>query len=124
MKTLFRTYWDYKSVEEVLDYMEFELLISTDEEGETCLKLHDLQGANLSNIEDETFYDFAEVMDRLSGGYLEDYYISPTLEEFQDRLEDWSSLDDLCSQLLSLPECEIEDWLWDINIIQLFSNCN
>lgn len=122
MTNLTRTYWDYKTVEEVLDLMDFELLVSVDEEGEPCLKLHDLQGANLADIESEEFYDFASLMDRLSGAYLQDYILSGIEEEFGERLSDWATYDELCNQLLALPECEIEHWLWDINVIQLFYN--
>lgn len=117
---IMRTYWDYKIVEEVLDDMEFELLISKNEDGETILKLRDLQGANLADIESEEFEDFDSLMGRLSGAYCDDYFLEPILEEFNE-IDEWEDCADLYHQLMNLPHERIKDWLWTINVLGLFA---
>lgn len=116
-----RTYWDDKIVEEVLDYMEFELLISKNEDGELVLKLHDLQGANLADIESEEFEDFDSLMGRLSGAYCDDYILDPLLDEFEDEIDEWEDCRDLVKQILNLPYERIKNNLWDINVLGLFA---
>ena len=115
-----RKYWDYKIVQEVMDDMEFEILVSRNENGETVLKVHDLQGANLGGIEDEEFEDFDDLMSRFSGCYFDDYFLDPISEEFEEEIDDWKDCTDLYNQLMSLPEERIEDFLWSINVIGLF----
>lgn len=117
---IMRTYWDYKIVEEVLDDMEFELLISKNEDGEMVLKLRDLQGANLADIESEEFEDFDSLMGRLSGAYCDDYFLEPILEEFNE-IDEWEDCADLYHQLMNLPHERIKDWLWTINVLGLFA---
>ena len=117
---IMRTYWDYKIVEEVLEYMDFELLISKNEDGETVLKLHDLQGANLADIESEEFEDFDSLMGRLSGSYFDDYYLETILEEFNE-IDEWEDCADLYRQLMNLPYERIKGWLWTINVLGLFA---
>lgn len=115
-----RTYWDYKVVEEVLDLMEFELLVSKNEDGDLILKLHDLQGANLGDIESEEFDDLNQVMDRLSGAYCTDYIEEPLCEEFENEIEDWENYIDLYNQIMNLSYERRKNNMWDINVLGLF----
>lgn len=117
---IMRTYWDYKIVNEVLDYMEFELLISKNEDGETILKLHDLTGANLADIESEEFTDFEDVMARLSGAYCKDYFEDSLVEEFENEIQDWVDYSDFYKQIMNLPYDRIKNCLWHINVLGLF----
>ena len=111
-------YWDYKIVEEVLDFMDFELLVSKNEEGQIVLKLHDLQGANLADIESEQFETFDEVMGRLDGAYCDDYFRNDLYESFNLECD---TDEEAVNTLLRLPEEETEEYMWDINAVRLFS---
>ena len=44
--------------EQLMDLYEFRVHIETNEDGEEILKLEDLQGGNLGNIESEEFNDY------------------------------------------------------------------
>lgn len=114
-------HWDYKLAEQVLDFMDFELLVSKNEDNETILKLHDLQGRNLANIESEEFYTIDEVMGRLDGAYATDYFETDLCERFEDDLGEWQTWEDIVNTLLALPEDKINHYLWDINVLGLFS---
>lgn len=116
---IMRTYWDYKTVLEVLEIMEFELVVSKNEDGKLVLKLIDWQ-AHLSSIEDEEFVDFDDLMSRLSGVFCYDYFECWITEEFENEIGDWKDYTDLYNQLMALPYERIKDWLWDINILGLF----
>ena len=117
---VWKTYWDYKMVEEVLDDMEFELLVSTSEDGTMILKVHDLQGANLGDIESDEFENFDDLMDRFDI-YYRDYYEDPICEEFGDEIGDWTTYEDLYNELMKLPQNRIEDWEWTINVLGLIA---
>lgn len=122
MEYTVRKYWDYKIVEEVLDDMEFELLVSENEDGDLVLKVHDLQGGNLGNIESEEFADFDELMGRFSGAYCNDYFEQPILEEFDKEIDYWDDYVDLVNQLMNLPKERINGWEWMINVLGLFGD--
>lgn len=117
-KHITRTYWDYKIVEEVLDDMDFELVVSEDEEGNMFLKVHDLQGANLGDIESDEYENFDDLMDRFDMYYW-DYYITPISEEFENEIGDWNNYEELYNEIIKLPYERIKDWEWTINVLGL-----
>ena len=117
-KHITRTYWDYKIVEEVLDDMDFELVVSEDEEGNIFLKVHDLQGANLGDIESDEYENFDDLMDRFDMYYW-DYYITPISEEFENEIGDWNNYEELYNEVIKLPYERIKDWEWTINVLGL-----
>lgn len=113
-----RDYWDYKAVEEVLDFMDFELLVGRNENDEIVLKVRDLQGANLGDIESDEFYDFVDLMDRFDI-YYKDYFEDSLLEEFESQIGDWNTYSELYTELCKLPPEETEHYAWDIQVIGL-----
>lgn len=117
---IMRTYWDYKMVEQVLEDMEFELLVSENEDGDLVLKVRDMQGANLGDIESEEFTDFDSLMGRFSGAYFDDYYLEPILFEFDKEIDEWEDCRDLVKQIMNLPYERIKNCLWTINVLGLF----
>ncbi len=66
----------YDVIEQLLDYVEFELWVAPD-----GLHLVDTQRANLGGIEQEVFATLDEVVERLST-YINDYIIRGIEEEF------------------------------------------
>ena len=70
---------------ELLDLYEFELWIDTNSNSENIFRLKDKQGANWSGIEQDEFYNLADVVERLSSPH-EDY-IYKSLEERKDANE-------------------------------------
>lgn len=111
-------HWDYKLVEQVLDYMDFELLVTKNESGDIVLKLHDLQGANLRNIENEEFETLDEVMARLDGAYCDDYFRNDLYGTFNLECD---TDEEAVNTLLRLPEEETKEYSWDINAVRLFA---
>lgn len=117
---VWKTYWDYKMVEEVLDDMEFELLVSTSEDGTTILKVRDLQGANLGDIESDEFENFDDLMDRFDI-YYTNYFEEPICEEFENEIGDWNNYVELYNELMKLPCDRIKGWEWSINVLGLIA---
>lgn len=114
-------YWDYKKVEEVLYDMDFELYITKDEENNLCLKVRDLQNCNFGNIEEDTFANFDDLMDRFDM-YYRDYYEEPLLEEFEKEIGNWNNYKDLYNELIKLPKNRIKEWEWTINVLGLIAH--
>ena len=116
-----KEYWDYKNIDDFVDSMDFEIRVEYNpDEEKNMLRLHDLQGANLGGIEEEWFADFEEVVDRM-GVYIDDYFIRPVEEEFDDEIEDWNVLSELYNQLIDLPKERTRGWEWTIDMIGLIS---
>ena len=114
-----KSYWDYKNIDDFIDSMDFEILVEYNpDEEKNMLRLHDLQGANLGGIEEEWFANFEQVVDRM-GVYIDDYFIRPIEEEFDDEIGDWNTFSELYNQLINLPKERKRDWEWTINIIGL-----
>ena len=114
-----RDYWDYKNILEFVNDCDFDLYVEYNEdEGRYVLRLEDLQGANLGDIESDEFYTFEEVVDRMSV-YIDDYFIRPVEEEFGDEIEDWNTIADLYNELIKLPKERTKSWSWTIDMIGL-----
>lgn len=118
-RTVIRTYWDYKAILEILDLMEFEVLVGEDEDGNQCLKLHDLQGANLGGIESDTFEDFDQLIGRMDV-YFDDYIVRPLEEEFENEIGEWDTWFDMYNRIVELPYERIKSCEWDINMLGLW----
>lgn len=67
---------------DLLHEMDFELVKNDD----GTYGLHDLQGANLGDIESEKFETAWDIMDRLSGAYINDYFLN--LEGIDEFIKD------------------------------------
>lgn len=67
------------SATDFFDSFDFTIYKSTDEDGDPCYKLRDNQGANLGDIEDDTFSSISDAVDRLDI-YYEDYIINDLSE--------------------------------------------
>lgn len=79
---------------ELIEQYEFEIVKTKDEDGNDCLKLKDLQGGNLGNIEDRKYNDYAEILDDLDT-YHNDYlvkYVSDCVYEYCDTDATWQDL--------------------------------
>ena len=114
-----RDYWDYKNILEFVNDCDFDLYVEYNEdEGRYVLRLEDLQGANLGDIESDEFHTFEEVVDRMSV-YIDDYFIRPVEEEFGDEIEDWNTIADLYNELTKLPKERTKSWSWTIDMIGL-----
>lgn len=118
-RTVIRTYWDYKAILEILDLMEFEVLVGEDEDGNQCLKLYDLQGANLGGIESDTFEDFDQLIGRMDV-YFDDYIVRPLEEEFENEIGEWNTWFDMYNRIVELPYERIKSYEWDINMLGLW----
>ncbi len=116
-----KDYWDYENILEFVNDCDFDLLVEYDEDEERyVLRLEDLQGANLGNIESDRFHSFEEVVDRMTV-YVDDYFIRPIEEEFENEIEDWNTLIDLYNQLVNLPKERIKGWEWTIDMVGLIA---
>lgn len=67
------------SATDFFDSFDFTIYKSTDEDGDPCYKLRDKQGANLGDIEDDTFQSISDAVNRLDM-YYEDYIINDLSE--------------------------------------------
>lgn len=67
---------------EILNEMEFSLVRNDD----GTFGVHDLQGVNLGDIEHEKYDSAYGILDRMSGTYMNDYFIEP--EYLPDLIED------------------------------------
>lgn len=74
------------TLREFLNEFDFDVYKSKDDNGEVTYKLRDTQGANLGDIESESFYDIDSIVDRLDI-YYNDYIIS----DVEDNLKDLAS---------------------------------
>ena len=71
---------------EMMGFMEFEPVIS-----DGCVRLKDLTGANLNDIESDTFSNVADLVERLEP-YINDYILDPEIDpdsvaQFRDLIE-------------------------------------
>lgn len=71
---------------EMIGFMEFEPVISDD-----GIRLKDLTGANLGDIESDTFLNASDLVERLEP-YINDYILDPEIDpesvaQFRDLLE-------------------------------------
>lgn len=62
------------NLKELLSNIEFDYKIIKDEEGKNAIQLIDETGVNLGQIEDDIFYNVADIIDR-TGQYWKDYVI-------------------------------------------------
>lgn len=121
MNYTWKYYWEYKFALEVLESMDFELMVSKNENGELILKLHDTLGRNLAGIEKEEFETIDDVMGRLDGAYCQDYFETDLRESYEEETQDCETYEDVVNALLELPLYRIEYRLWEINALALFS---
>lgn len=85
-----KDYWDYKNILELLNIYGFELIVNDD----FTLSLKDLEGANLGDIESDTFKDFDDVIDRLEI-YHYDYIVRDLEEQFdikEENFDNWKEI--------------------------------
>ena len=75
------------TLREFLRYFDFDYEIVKNEDGEKVIKLIDLQGANLGDIETEEFYSSLEVVDRLNI-YYHDYIYEAICSEYDYKGEE------------------------------------
>lgn len=83
---------NYKNIEELVNYVEFELEVNPN----GTLALVDTQGANLGGIENQEFSTYREVVDRLST-YFSDYILEPLCNDLG--IEDYQDDKDLYNQV-------------------------
>ncbi len=91
---------------EMLEMIEFYLRREVDEEGRFCYSLEDGQHANLANIEEEIFYNAAQILDRLCA-YENDYIvcdIEDCLYEANVSYDGYESWEDLLQYRQALPD--------------------
>lgn len=82
---------------EFLDTIEFNLIYTTNKEGNKVFKLKDRQEANLGHIESNEFYNLVSLIDRLDI-YIQDYYINDLIECLKlDQDIRWSDYDKIIS---------------------------
>ena len=110
--------------EELMDLYEFRVYKETNEDGEEILKVHDLQGGNLGDIESEEFDDYCAIIERMEA-YHNDYIIR-AIDECIDyyctkETREWATWEDLLKiakdNFEELMECE-----WDIKVMELILN--
>ena len=111
-----------KTFEEFLDLIEFELVKNGDK-----WALRDLQGANLGDIESETFENATEIFDRLDV-YIGDYFLDAIIniiEDF-DGTEDLSSCEDFLNWYNTIGKekyaDELADSAWDFEVLDMIVN--
>jgi hypothetical protein len=116
--------WE-KLFDEFLDLTEFTLVKhqndwnrATDEYGHWSLV--DNQGGNIGNIEGDRFTSVAQILDRMEI-YIDDYIVSPLIDEFVDKdvdieppMDDWA---DLLRYYNSLPDSK-----WDFDVLDMICN--
>ena len=93
---------DKDRVAEILYTMDFEIMVNKD----GTLSLNDLQGANLGNIENETFENYAQVLSRMDI-YTQDYFVTPLIEclneDYGDSFwEKWNEADNTWEELVNV----------------------
>lgn len=107
---------------EMLDLYEFRVFKAKNEDGEEVLKLEDLQGANLGDIESEEFADYMQIVDRMSI-YHNDYIVRD-LEEYLDAIGikySYSTLEELLNICVENIK-ELEDYRFDIDCLYLITH--
>lgn len=86
---------NYKNIEELVNYVEFELEVNQN----GTLSLVDTQHANLGGIESQEFSTYREVVDRLST-YFYDYILEPLCDYLE--IEDYQDEKDLYNKVKHL----------------------
>ena len=107
--------WE-KLFDEYIDMIEFRL--EKDKKGK--FHLHDLQGANLGDIESDSFDNADEVLDRL-GVYHEDYIIRDIEDLLYEADVDLSSWDGSYEDLLKFRD-KLPDYQFDFDVLDMIVN--
>ena len=109
---------------ELMDLYEFRVHIDTNEDGEEILKLVDLQGGNLGDIESEEFNDFYEILERMEA-YHNDYIIEALAECVDyycpNEQREWATWEELMEIVKDNFE-ELMECAWDIKVLELILN--
>lgn len=118
--------WATQIFEQLMDLYEFRFYKAKNEDGETILKLEDLQGANLGDIESEEFRDFGEIIDRMDA-YHNDYIVECLESVVDEELTDiecewanWEELYDICMQNIE----RLQDYKFDISALYIITHSN
>ena len=106
--------WE-KLFDEFLDLTEFTLI-----KHQNDWSLIDNQGGNIGDIEGDRFKSAATILDRMEI-YIDDYIVSPLVDEFVDKdldieppMDDW---EDLLRYRNQLPENQ-----WDFDVLDMICN--
>lgn len=107
---------------DLMNQYEFKVYKAQDEDGNECLKLKDLQGGNLGNIESREYKDFAEILEDLEI-YHNDYlvkYVSSCVYNYCDS-ESWEDL--VKTYFAHINEFD-GDCEWEARMLDLVVNGN
>lgn len=81
-----------KFFKEILNVYDFEIIIDINEDLDKVFRLHDIQGGNLGEIDKETFFTLADIIERLDL-YHQDYVYNPLEIKQNDNVkiqkDDW-----------------------------------
>ena len=90
--------WKKIELRELLNCIEFDYEIGKDENGKRCIRLIDMQGANLGDIGSEEFDNVEQIIDRCEAYWLD--YGMDYVEEFADSLGiNWTTWEDIFKDL-------------------------
>lgn len=109
---------------ELMELYEFRVYKATNENGDEILKVYDLQGGNLGDIESDEFNDCYDILERMEC-YHDDYIVralEDCLDYYGDNIADeWATWQDLYNitskHIEELAECE-----FDIRALELILN--
>lgn len=110
--------------EQLMDLYEFRVYKEKNEDRQEILKVQDLQGGNLGDIESEEFADYCEILERMEA-YHNDYIVRAIDECLnyycKKEAREWQTWEDLLTiakdNFEELMECE-----WDIKAMELILN--
>lgn len=115
---------DYKEMfYELMNQYEFKVYRATNEDGKECLKLKDLQGGNLGNIESREYKDFAEILDDLDI-YHNDYlvkYVSNCVYDYCDSNASYKELADTYFKHINEFDGDCE---WEARMLDMVAHSN
>lgn len=101
----------FDTFNEVINSVEFKLMYS---KADNNFRLVDLQGANLADIESDTFDNLIEVIDRLDV-YINDYFIEDVISEMN--IGSYEHYEDLIRIIKSNERAS--EFVFDVEVLEM-----